>query len=57
MKRILRFFAALAGLIVCFLMLVGSDANVTPLRNIILLVIYCTTGCALFQLISKGKHS
>ena len=39
MTRI-RFLVALAVTIMCFLLLVGSDASVTPLRNTILVIIY-----------------
>lgn len=35
-----RFLLALAVTIMCFLLLVGSDATVTPLRNTILVIIY-----------------
>lgn len=35
-----RFLLALAVTIVCFILLVGSDATVTPLRNVILVIIY-----------------
>ena len=38
--RKIRFTAALASLITCFLLLVGSDASVTPLRNTVLVVAY-----------------
>jgi hypothetical protein len=41
MRKIL-FTAALAGLIACTILLVGSDANATPLRNIILVTMYVT---------------
>ncbi len=36
----LRFLLALAVMVTCFILLVGSDATVTPLRNIILVIIY-----------------
>ncbi|MDN6024744.1 hypothetical protein [Bifidobacterium mongoliense] len=35
-----RFLLALAVTVMCFILLVGSDANATPLRNIILVIIY-----------------
>jgi trimethylamine:corrinoid methyltransferase-like protein len=56
MKRLLRILLALS-VVTSFLLLVGSDGNVTPVRNIILLAAYCASGCALFNLISKGKHA
>lgn len=56
MKRLLRILLALS-VVTSFLLLVGSDGNVTPVRNIILLAVYCASGCALFNLISKGKHA
>lgn len=56
MKRLIRILLALA-VVTSFVLLVGSDGNVTPLRNIILLAAYCASGCALFNLISKGKHA
>ncbi len=39
MTRI-RFLLALAVMVTCFILLVGSDATVTPLRNTILVVAY-----------------
>ena len=36
----LRFLLALAVMVTCFILLVGSDASVTPLRNTILVVAY-----------------
>lgn len=56
MKRFLRILLALS-VVTCFLLLVGSDGNVTPVRNIILLSAYCASGCWLFNLNSKGKHA
>jgi hypothetical protein len=56
MKRLLRILLALA-VVTCFLLLVGSDGNATPLRNIILLAAYCASGCWLFNLTGKGKHA
>jgi hypothetical protein len=43
MNRI-RFLVALAVTVMCFFLLVGSDASVTPLRNTILVIIYLTAG-------------
>ena len=56
MKRFLRILLALS-VVTCFVLLVGSDGNVTPVRNIILLAVYCASGCWLFNLTGKGKHS
>jgi hypothetical protein len=56
MKRFLHILLALA-VVTSFLLLVGSDGNATPLRNVLLLAVYCASGCALFNLISKGKHA
>jgi hypothetical protein len=43
MTRI-RFLVALAVTVTCFLLLVGSDASVTPLRNTILVIVYLFAG-------------
>jgi hypothetical protein len=56
MKSFLRILLALS-VVASFLLLVGSDGNVTPVRNIILLAVYCASGCALFNLTGKGKHA
>ena len=56
MKRLIRILLAFS-VVTCFVLLVGSDGNATPLRNIILLAAYCASGCALFNLNSKGKHA
>lgn len=56
MKRLLRILLALA-VVTCFLLLVGSDGNITPVRNVLLLVAYCASGCTLFNLTRKGKHA
>jgi hypothetical protein len=39
-----RFLVALAVTVMCFILLVGSDATVTPLRNTILVIVYLVAG-------------
>lgn len=39
-----RFLMALAVTVMCFFLLVGSDASVTPVRNTILVIVYLAAG-------------
>jgi len=55
MKRLLRILLALA-VVTCFLLLVGSDGNVTPVRNIILLAAYIISSAIAIHNALEVRH-
>jgi uncharacterized protein YebE (UPF0316 family) len=55
MTRI-RFLVALSVMVACFILLVGSDASVTPLRNIILVVAYIISAAIAIHNALEVRH-
>ncbi|MEE8666900.1 MAG: hypothetical protein SOI13_01305 [Bifidobacterium mongoliense] len=56
MKRS-RFLVALAVMVACFCLLVGSDASVTPLRNVILVVVYIASIAGATRYALEARHA
>ena len=52
----LRFLVALAVTVMCFILLVGSDASVTPLRNTILVVAYIISAAIAIHNALEVRH-
>jgi hypothetical protein len=52
----LRFLMALAVMVTCFLLLVGSDASVTPVLNTILVIIYVASAAIAIHNALEVRH-